>query len=94
MQNILNAEKSSKPPKTQVKGNLCSSTYEAAEILHCYNFVEKQEIKSICNFILYRKYYYSFSENVLVGIFEMHWEYECLMELSTDNESWWSDILY
>lgn len=31
---------------------------------------------------------------MLVGIFEMHWEYECLMELSADNESWWSDILY
>lgn len=42
MQNILNAEKNSKPPKTQLKGNLCSSTHEAAEILHSYNFVEKQ----------------------------------------------------
>lgn len=52
MQNILTAEKNSKPPKTRVKRNLCSSTHEAAEILHCYNCVEKQEIKSIYNFIL------------------------------------------
>lgn len=51
MQNISNAEKNSKPPKTQVKENLCSSSHEAAEILHCYNSVEKQKIKSICNFI-------------------------------------------
>lgn len=52
MQNILSAEKNSKPLRTQVKGNLCSCTHEAAEILRCYNCVEKQEIKSICNFIL------------------------------------------
>lgn len=50
MQNILKTEKNSMLPKSQL--NLCSSTHEAAEILHCYNFVKKQEIKSICNFIL------------------------------------------